>query len=884
VLGLLDAHLRDRRLHVVAAPGSGKTVLGLEVFRRLAQPAVVLSPTRTIRDQWIERLGDFGCPAPVRSASWLSRDLADLKFFNSLTYQALHTRGRLDARDELTEIEDAEAGELEDETEGTGPRASDLRAVIAAFVAAGIRTLILDEAHHLRAEWWDAIRQIVEGVPELVLVSLTATPPYDVVGHEWNRYLDLCGPIDEEISVPELVKAGTLCPHQDYIWLTRCAGASIERLQAHRGAVTMVVHDLMNDSTFMDDLLAHAWIRQPESHLPDILRSPDAAIALVAVQQPRNAEGLVPLMDVLDLTAADVPAMSTTQWEHLIRHYVQGDGFDASPDFLKRRAQLTRRLRADGLMWRRELNLVNSGRRWPRLALSAEKVAACLEIHRMECESRQDSLCQVILTDYIRDEEYRHVTQRSLPLGAWPIFHALARGASPCRREALALHTGRLSIIHENLVSALASLLPPDSVETAAVPALSGYQAITVRGDQSLTRALTQLLADRQVQVLVGTRALLGEGWDAPPVNSLILASVVGSFMTTNQMRGRAIRVDRQRPDKVASIWHIGAFAQVDPVHWDIRDIEDMRARFETFVGLSHAQPLIEGGLDRLSPHFRKNNRTQLPINEVASNREMTERLSRRGALRDRWQAAIDSGAVGRVLPTVRVPRPPRLNMLHFSGTFAVLLAQVAAIAGAIFGLTLSSTAATQDPRLIGYALIVAAMLVTMAVGPRAIRLGWLFLRHLPVDGSLKSIAQAVRVSLCNVGLLPEDVRYARILLSQEGGGHTVALAGGSFSDQSLFAESLNQALGPVDAPRYLITRSQHRWRRYQMDYHAVPTVLGATKERASAYLKAWRKHVSPGDLIYTRTDDGRAALVKAKMRAYANAHERECRRIDRWH
>ena len=184
MLGVLDVHLRDRRLHVVAAPGSGKTVLGLEVFRRLAQPAVVLSPTRTIRDQWIERLGDFGCPAPVRSASWVSRDLADLKFFNSLTYQALHTRARLDARGEPAEIEDDEAGALEDETEGTGPRASDVTAVTALFVAAGIRTLILDEAHHLRAEWWDAIRRIVEGVPELVLVSLTATPPYDVVGHE----------------------------------------------------------------------------------------------------------------------------------------------------------------------------------------------------------------------------------------------------------------------------------------------------------------------------------------------------------------------------------------------------------------------------------------------------------------------------------------------------------------------------------------------------------------------------------------------------------------------------------------------------------------------------------------------------------------------------
>lgn len=51
----------------------------------------------------------------------------------------------------------------------------------------------------------------------MVLVALTATPPYDSDHLEWSRYQELCGPIDEEISVPELVKAGTLCVHQDDI-------------------------------------------------------------------------------------------------------------------------------------------------------------------------------------------------------------------------------------------------------------------------------------------------------------------------------------------------------------------------------------------------------------------------------------------------------------------------------------------------------------------------------------------------------------------------------------------------------------------------------------------------------------------------------------------
>ena len=57
--------------------------------------------------------------------------------------------------------------------------------------------------------------------------------------------------------------------------------------------------------------------------------------------------------------------------------------------------------------------------------------------------------------------------------------------------------------------------------------------------------------------MLVGTKSLLGEGWDSPCINSLILASFVGSFMLSNQMRGRAIRIFKDDPNKVSNIWHL---------------------------------------------------------------------------------------------------------------------------------------------------------------------------------------------------------------------------------------------------------------------------------------------------------------------------------------
>ena len=75
----LDAFEADRaggrhQTLLVAPPGSGKTVVGLEIVRRLGVPALVLCPSRTIQRQWGEKQALFGPSS------------ADL---HALTYQSL---------------------------------------------------------------------------------------------------------------------------------------------------------------------------------------------------------------------------------------------------------------------------------------------------------------------------------------------------------------------------------------------------------------------------------------------------------------------------------------------------------------------------------------------------------------------------------------------------------------------------------------------------------------------------------------------------------------------------------------------------------------------------------------------------------------------------
>jgi len=57
----------QRKLHVVASPGSGKTVSGLYLWTQCVRlPALVLSPNSAIQAQWADQLDLFDCLAEGR--------------------------------------------------------------------------------------------------------------------------------------------------------------------------------------------------------------------------------------------------------------------------------------------------------------------------------------------------------------------------------------------------------------------------------------------------------------------------------------------------------------------------------------------------------------------------------------------------------------------------------------------------------------------------------------------------------------------------------------------------------------------------------------------------------------------------------------------------
>lgn len=89
VLSELNKHLKDKKINIVAAPGSGKTILGLEIIRRLNEHVLILTPTITIRNQWEERFWNMYA-SDGEKIDFISQDIYNINKFNIVTYQALH--------------------------------------------------------------------------------------------------------------------------------------------------------------------------------------------------------------------------------------------------------------------------------------------------------------------------------------------------------------------------------------------------------------------------------------------------------------------------------------------------------------------------------------------------------------------------------------------------------------------------------------------------------------------------------------------------------------------------------------------------------------------------------------------------------------------------
>jgi len=865
-LAELDEHLGDNKVHVVAAPGSGKTVLGLEIVRRLGRPALVLAPTVAIRDQWAERLQGLFLSGARSKA--VSSDLSRPATLTLATYQALDAHRR----------------------------AEGIEALARSLAMLGPLPLVLDEAHHLRREWWRSLELLVAGLTDARLVALTATPPYDASFLEWERYESLCGPIDLEIGIAELVRNGDLCPHQDHVVLSRPTEDLLTLLDARRQAVAALERELWADTALLGHLAAHPWLAAPEENVEVILDAPEMLSAILVLLNAAGWPLPGPPLDLLGVSPRDVPPPSPF-WLEIFLDGVIGRHAELFAIGDERRKALRKRLHEQGLIEGGRVRLHQTRAIFRRMAASLAKLDSITDIARAEQAVLGHSLRMVILSDHIRAGELPDAPRREFKpaqLGVVTIFETLRRsGLCP---DALGILTGTLVVVPRAALPALAALAAQLGLGQAAfrasdLPACPDHVRIDAAGGTALlVRLVTALFTAGGIRMLVGTQSLLGEGWDAPALNSLVLASNTASFMLSNQMRGRAIRIDPAAPHKVANIWHLatlevaeqGAMAGFrEGLNWGYRRGEEeeglsdallLQRRFRAFEGIANGgSTLIESGMGRLG--------IDPAMDMAALNQRSFALAADRAGTSRRWAVSLgEAGPQARVRETVAPDYAP-CRLSWYSTLHALLWSAMAtgAVAAA------NELRHIDGLQAIGTFVMGGAGVALLASLPRLVRAGLLVWRNGSVEGSLRQVGDVVLQTLHFAGLASDD----ELALGQfevrttVDGRKDVILSGVSRSTERAVMEAIAEILGPVRNPRHLLVRQGWLGAKRRADYHAVPSF---PKGKAVAHFAAlWSARVGVSRLVYTRTPEGRRVLLRARAQSFAAGMQRSVDRRSAW-
>ena len=912
-----------RRLHIVAPPGSGKTVLGLYLWAAcIRRPALVLSPNSAIQAQWAAKCELFDGAGDCL----ISTDSQAPGLLTSLTYQAITIPGRgdddLDAaacelwREKLIEKEQAKdpeeaevwladlqrhnAGYYEQRLASYRKQLRDAVAIggeaLKTLHASALATLerlksqrigliILDECHHLLGHWGRVLADAHDLLEEPVIVGLTATPP-DRDGKlpaDVQRYDEFLGPIDYEVPVPAVVKDGFLAPYQDLAYFVRPRPEELSFIANADDELHAIVRELCDAAVIADDEAGRPFPADPfgpeepegpsysgRESLPQWLlrvlaekrlatgiakdwasferRDPEFALAARRFLMQRKLslpEDVPPLEE--EPETEEVPEMEflAPVLDRYVRHRLRRSADERDHALAEKTIA---RLRILGIQitetgWQACASPVGRV-----MAYSRSKAEALAPILAAEHRLLGDRLRAVVVADYEKSSAVAASVGQLLDEeagGAIAAFKTLIRkDATDCLNPVLV--TGSSVLVDDDLklafLDAAKKWLADEGYEVElAMTEEAGFHVVVGRGGDWCPRVyvelITELFQRGITRCLVGTRGLLGEGWDATKINVLIDLTTVTTSMTVNQLRGRSIRLDADDPRKLANNWDVVCIAPEFSKGLD--DYYRFRAKHETLYGVTD-DGAIEKGVGHVHPAFTRLKPEGLEGNVAAINEEMLVRAARREEVRALWKI----GEPYQGVPIRALEYKPR-----------------------------SAPSGREFPPFQGSRSPWSSKSLALAIG------------------------EAVLGALSEAGLVQ---RGPQVQAADRAGGYVrLFLENASEEDSQLFTQSLHEALGPLHSPRYviprLIDRLDETWlssllpqivgqffrrrTRKRAMLHVVPSALAKNRDLVAIYEKHWNRFVSPGEAIFTLRGSADELLEQARRKSQLSSswvHEKE--------
>jgi superfamily II DNA or RNA helicase len=787
---------------------------------------------------WVERLIEQGeVNSPEEAAAWIG----DLATHNPTYYQQRIAVYRREARSALSQ-----PGQALDTLHTAA------RETLTRLREAGIGMVILDECHHLLGHWGRVLHEAVDLFDGPIIVGLTATPPDldEKPTEEVERYQRLLGELDYEVPVPAVVKDGFITPYQDLAYFVRPTEAELAYVAKADAALHALVEELcqvappggvetttrQNLLDWVSAVLAKRQLSASEAKDWRTFERRDGVFAHAARRFLMDRDlslpkGVPPLLELDWL--GDVPALTMLipVLDRYIRHYLRRSP-DAALQALAQRA--TARLRLLGVQMTETGTRACASPVGRVLAYSQSKMHALAPILGQEHAALGDQLRAVVITDYEK-------SSATGTLEGHPLSEE-AGGAIAAFR--ILLHTPTTQVLNPILVTGATVLVADDLLDRFRQAAHTwltqrktaveltderhdGFHRIQGSGrdwgPRLYVSLITDLFQEGVTRCLVGTRGLLGEGWDASKLNVLIDLTAVTTAMTVNQLRGRSLRLDPDDPAKLADNWDVVCIAPEFTKGLD--DYQRFRAKHQHLFGVTD-DGAIEKGVGHVHAAFTTLKPEGVEGSVSLLNAEMLKRVPNRAASRALW----------------RIGQPYHPEPVH-----AVEMRQSEGGRGGF-----PPFAGRRDPwthhslsLAIGHAVLEALQDAELVEQPSPIHAG------------------------------ERAGGYVRLFLEQASEG-----------DSALFTQALAEALGPLRRPRYVIPRIadvEHptllsRWLpgalgryfarrvRQVVMVHAVPAALSRSKAEVTLFEHRWNQYVSPGQAVYAHRGVGREMLDAARQ------------------
>ena len=899
ILDDLSFHLRDDKLHIVAAPGAGKTTLGIEVISKLNQATLILCPTNTIKNQWKERI----CSAFLNAEDYdiVSTDLRNPEYITVTTYQALLASFCGQKEDETntnTYDEEAEISEEDAESISNSKRFNSKKAdeIIKILKDANITVLCFDEAHHLRNEWWKALIYLNENLAPKQTLALTATPPYDANINEWNRYEELCGEIDEVISIPELVKNGDLCPHQDFIYYSLLKDSEKELIKKQNANIKTFMDELNADSNLISHLTSATFLNEPKSYTEQIFDDPDFYVSVASFLKMNNQKINPKFLSLFNAKEHELPKFTQEEAKKflnglLYNHCEEFAQIEEKLEHYRNRAKLL------GLVYNKRIVLGDNVKIQRKISGSIAKIDSIEEITELEYNSLSTSLRMVILADLIKLND-----TDSDSLGVVPIWKRLK---NKFRQIPIGVLCGSLILLPKTLeqnfkLHVKENGLTEDSLTVSSFNQDEAYIKITPKesAKNKIVGIITEMFNKGEINILIGTQALLGEGWDAPSINSLILSSTVSSYMLSNQMRGRAIRIDKNNPDKISNIWHLASIALPEKTNIFeeifsesstnldeeakmnalMHDIVSLEKRFEGYEAPSYFDKHeIVSGIDRVKSKDFYHNIEKFGENAFKDFNKSTRELALNRSQTKQWwndalylgygngQQTMTTGVEAEKL-TVNTLKYTSYKEMLFSTftTFLFVLASVIYSGGFNWG-------------IIGIILLVF-LIVCANIYLKYLKTG-------TIAGVMKQIAIVHLEALASQDLIRSSLKRVGLTVQETLEGIYVSCKNLPTEENNLFIKCIQEFLNPIENPRYLLIRTNRLGKVInQTDYFSIPAILSNNKKCVDIFAKLWEKYIGGSyKIVYTRNLEGRMTLLQARKNSFSATKRPKSKRLSKW-